>query len=106
MPIVDGIEATRQIREVERNPNSNIELSLHAIIYGRTPIIAVSASLSEDRVQEYIESGFDGWILKPIDFKRLEDIIGAIEDEQMREGLLYGAENWDKGGWFKMKGEQ
>jgi len=106
MPIVDGIEATRQIREFERNPTSSIELSPRAVIYGCIPIIAVSASLSEDRVQEYIESGFDGWILKPIDFKRLEAIIGAIEDEQMREGLLYGAENWDRGGWFKIKSEQ
>jgi len=105
MPLVDGIEATRQIRDFENELSSGIELSPRVATYGRIPIIAVSASLSESRVQEYIESGFDGWILKPIDFKQLEAIIIAIEDEQIRELLLYGAGNWDKGGWFKFKSE-
>jgi len=105
MPIVDGIEATRMIREFENEPSSNLELSPRVATYGRIPIVAVSASLSEERVHEYMESGFDGWILKPIDFKRLEAIILAIEDERTREILLYGAGNWDKGGWFKVKNE-
>jgi hypothetical protein len=57
-------------------------------------------------VQEYIESGFDGWVLKLIDFKRLEAIIVAIENEKIRASMLYGARNWDKGGWFKVKSEE
>jgi hypothetical protein len=44
--------------------------------------------------------------LKPIDFKRLEAIIRGITDQQMREVLLYGAGGWEKGGWFKMKGNE
>jgi len=61
-------------------------------------------SLSETRVQEYIDIGFDGWILKPIDFNRLEAVLTAIEDEKTREILLYGAGSWEKGGWFHIKG--
>ena len=57
-------------------------------------------------MQEYIESGFDGWVLKLIDFKRLEAIIVAIENEKIRASMLYGARNWDKGGWFKVKSEE
>lgn len=82
----------------------SISLSPRVAPYGRIPIIVVSASLSEQKVQEYIEIGFDGWILKPIDFMRLEAILVAIEDEQTREILLYGAGNWEKGGWFKKPG--
>ncbi len=87
------------------NSKEDLELSPRVASYGRIPIIAVSASLSEERVNEYMESGFDGWILKPIDFKRLEAILIAIEDEQTREILLYGSGNWDKGGWFIVKNE-
>lgn len=105
MPIVDGMEATRMIRELEKAPFSNIEYSPRVVAYGRIPIVAVSASLSEERVHEYVDNGFDGWILKPIDFKRLEAILTAVEDEQTREILLYGAGIWHKGGWFKAKSE-
>jgi hypothetical protein len=48
---------------------------------------------SKECVQEYIESGFDGWVLKLIDFKRLEAIIVAIGDEQIRTSMLYRARN-------------
>ncbi|KAE9367641.1 hypothetical protein N431DRAFT_494579 [Stipitochalara longipes BDJ] len=106
MPLVDGIEATRMIRKFEQKPNAELDLSPRIATYGRIPIIAVSASLSEEYVQEYIDSGFDGWITKPIDFERLEAIIVAIEDEQMREVLFYGAGNWNRGGWFKVRGEK
>jgi CheY-like chemotaxis protein len=105
MPLVDGIDATRMIREFEKDPSSGVQLSPRVATYGRIPIAAVSASLSEERVHEYIYSGFDGWILKRIDFKRLEAILIAIEDEETRGILLYGNGNWDKGGWFNVKSE-
>lgn len=100
MPLVGGIEATRMIRDLEKQPSSPISLSPRVVPYGRIPIVAVSASLSEHRVREYIDTGFDGWILKPIDFKRLEAILRAVEDEKTREILYYGEGNWEKGGWF------
>lgn len=40
-------------------------------VNGRIPILAVSASLSENQRQEITDVGLDGWILKPVDFKRL-----------------------------------
>lgn len=105
MPLVDGVEATSMIRTFEKEGALSTQLSQRAKGYGRIPIIAVSASLSEYRMHEYIDAGFDGWIMKPIDFKRLETIIIAIEDEQMREGLLYQYGGWEKGGWFKIHGD-
>ncbi|CAG8976457.1 hypothetical protein HYALB_00008047 [Hymenoscyphus albidus] len=83
--------------ESEQKP----KISSRAATYGRVPIIAVSASLTENALDDYLNIGFDGWILKPIDFQRLEAILAAIQDHQVRELLLYGREKWDRGGWFK-----
>jgi CheY-like chemotaxis protein len=104
MPILDGIEATRMIRAFEEKSRGLLHLSQLAAKYGRIPVIAVSASLSEKRVGEYMGAGFDGWILKPIDFKRLDAIIMAITDEHTRKMMMYGSGDWDNGGWFRMQG--
>jgi CheY-like chemotaxis protein len=101
MPLVDGAASTRMIRTFEKECCPPI--TQQAKSYGRIPIIAVSASLLEQARDSYIDIGFDGWILKPIDFKRLESILAATQDEQIRALLLYGNESWEKGGWFKVK---
>jgi CheY-like chemotaxis protein len=103
MPLVDGSEATRLIRNFENSTSPS--LSDHAKSYGRIPIFAVSASLTERYRDEYVDTGFDGWILKPIDFKRLEAMLAAIRDENLRGGMLYVKGSWDKGGWFTLHGE-
>jgi CheY-like chemotaxis protein len=101
MPLADGKASTRLIRahEAEYAP----PISQQVKSYGRIPIIAVSASLSEQSCTEYVNSGFDGWILKPIDFTRLEAILAAIQDENVRRNLLYPTSKWEEGGWFRFK---
>jgi CheY-like chemotaxis protein len=98
MPIVDGTEATHLIREAEEE--KKLFISEQGQTKTRIPIIAVSASLKEHSRQEYISAGFNGWILKPIDFKRLENILAAVKDEALKDDMVYGEGNWDKGGWF------
>lgn len=104
MPLVDGAGSTRLIRAFEDEQEPKI--SERAVEYGRVPIIAVSASLTENALDDYLNTGFDGWILKPIDFQRLEAILVAIQDRQVRELLLYGREKWDRGGWFISRASQ
>jgi DNA-binding response OmpR family regulator len=66
----------------------------------RVPIFAVSASLQRDEEQMFIENGFDGWLLKPIDFRRLNLLLaGVLAEETKREGL-YRPEHFNIGGWF------
>ena len=98
MPVIDGIQSTRLIREFEHNLKP--VTSPHVQAYGRIPIIAVSASISENNRQSYIDVGFDGWIVKPIDFQRLETVLAATEDVGVRRGMRYGMQKWEKGGWF------
>lgn len=50
-----------------------------------------------------MNAGFDGWILKPIDFKRLEALLFGIIDDESRNGAVYVAGQWERGGWFRKR---
>lgn len=100
MPIVDGMTSTKMIRSYEKS-NPERPLSTCAGAAGRIPIIAVSASLVEKERSSYQEAGFDAWILKPINFNRLNDLMKASTDEKLRNEVLYSNhKNWESGGWF------
>lgn len=102
MPIVDGLTSTNMIRSFEKTvPASN--LSRRAGINGRVPIFAVSASLAERELQTYLDAGFDGWVMKPIDFKRLDIFLTGIVDDNARNLCVYKAGQWERGGWFQAR---
>ncbi|KAI5255211.1 hypothetical protein E4T42_01980 [Aureobasidium subglaciale] len=100
MPIVDGLTATKVIRSFEKSHPTHV-LSTRASLNGRIPIIAVSASLLERERQMYIDAGFDGWILKPISFPRLQEIMTGIIDNNVRQRNVYESGAWERGGWFE-----
>ena len=87
------------IRSFEKSHPTHV-LSTRASLNGRVPIIAVSASLVEKKRQTYIDGGFDGWILKPISFNRLSEIMTGIVDKPTRKDNLYANGKWEQGGWF------
>ena len=63
MPIMNGFEATRQIRHLEENPLSNI------------PIVALTANaFAEDRIA-CIDAGMNEHIAKPLDLAKLDKIL-------------------------------
>jgi CheY-like chemotaxis protein len=93
MPIVDGLTVTKMIRSFEKTHPQN-SLSPRAATNGRVPIFAVSASLERER-QIYIDGGFDGWILKPVDFKRLNALLLGIVEEETRNAHLYQPGRWE-----------
>lgn len=99
MPIVDGLTSTKMIRSFEKSHPKG-QISERAALNTRIPIFAVSASLIEKERQKYIDAGFDGWILKPIDFQRLSVLLTGIVEEKTRENCLYAPGQWEKGGWF------
>ncbi|RHZ55745.1 putative sensor histidine kinase/response regulator [Aspergillus thermomutatus] len=104
MPIVDGIESTRMIRQFERE-SSEVPLSEKASKNGRVPVFAVSASLLEKDAQLYIEAGFDGWIMKPINFNRLGVLFDGLRNQDIRNAATYQPGHWEFGGWFKRHGK-
>ncbi|KAF2139357.1 uncharacterized protein K452DRAFT_75753 [Aplosporella prunicola CBS 121167] len=99
MPIVDGLTSTKMIRSFEKSHPTHVQ-STRASLNGRIPIFAVSASLEEKQRQTYIDAGFDGWILKPISFPRLKELLAGIVDHKIRVEALYTPGEWERGGWF------
>ncbi|KAJ8108532.1 hypothetical protein ONZ43_g6397 [Nemania bipapillata] len=93
MPIVDGLTSTKLIRAFERS-------AILGRLSKRIPIFAVSASLMEKDRAIYTDAGFDGWILKPIDFKRLHVLLEGITSDDVRGQCLYQPGEWERGGWF------
>ena len=59
MPVMDGLEATRQIRALDR-PDA-----------GKVPIIAVTANAFEEDVRASMEAGMNAHLPKPADIDML-----------------------------------
>lgn len=102
MPIVDGFTSTKMIRSFEKTRGTAC-LSPRAAPNGRIPVFAVSASLFEKEMDKYMAMGFDGWILKPVDFKRLATLLKGIDEESCRHECLFQPGQWEKGGWFEKR---
>lgn len=104
MPILDGFEATKRIRSIEASSSDGVQIEparTSLELNGRIPIFAVSASLVEHQRENMSKLGLDGWILKPIDFKRLGTILRGITDASERRSCLYHPGcNWEAGGWL------
>lgn len=66
MPEMDGIEATKIIREKEKGAKR------------RTPIIALTAHAMAGHKEAFLASGMDGYIAKPIKYKTLYDTVESF----------------------------
>lgn len=64
MPEMDGIEATRRIREKEKSTNRHL------------PIIALTAYALQGDREKFLAVGMDGYLAKPVDS---EDLFATIE---------------------------
>lgn len=70
MPRLDGLAATREIREIERQLGR-----------GRTPILALTANDLEEETQRILDAGCDAHLTKPI---RKADLVAAIAQHARR----------------------
>lgn len=68
MPVMDGIEATVKIRELEKNS-----------IEKRTPIIALTANTMDNDKDKCISFGMDEFMSKPFDMEKLNVIFRELE---------------------------
>lgn len=96
---MDGGTSTTRIRGLE-SLDTGRGIPVKHQSNGRVPIFAVSASLVEERRKEYMGLGFDGWILKPVDFQRLQVLMDGISHSDIRENAAYQPGAWERGGWF------
>lgn len=68
MPIMDGLEATVKIREIENMNN----------IPSRTPIIALTANTMDNDRDKCISYGMDEFMAKPFDIEKLKSIFSEL----------------------------
>jgi CheY-like chemotaxis protein/HPt (histidine-containing phosphotransfer) domain-containing protein len=76
MPEMDGIEAGRRIREIGSDYARNV------------PMIALTANAIAGNREMFLENGFNDFISKPVDIKRLDAVLNRwIRDKQSKETL-------------------
>ena len=67
MPVMDGIETTMCIREMEVDCLTDCK---------KVPIIALTANATSGKRKMFLKNNFDDFLAKPIDVKKLNDIVG------------------------------
>lgn len=67
MPVLDGLGATRQIREIEVSRGVR-----------KTPIVAITAHATAEHREECLRSGMDGFVTKPISLPSLLAVFSEL----------------------------
>ena len=67
MPVMDGIEATRAIRKMEKASNAD-----------KVPIIAVTANAMKGDRERFIDAGMNDYISKPLKSRNLCEVINRV----------------------------
>lgn len=77
MPKLDGLEATKKIRQIERD-----EMRV------RTPIIALTGNVTEGQRNECLKAGMDDYLSKPIPLETLRDMMQRWLPELQDDSIL------------------
>ena len=72
MPVMDGLEATRHIRSMNRRDSKTI------------PIVAMSANAFQEDVEKSLAAGLNEYLTKPLDEKKLTETMKKYLGKKMR----------------------
>lgn len=76
MPVLDGFQATTKIREMERNRSpSRCKREF-------MPVVAMTAHAMSGDAERIISAGMDGYISKPLNAKKLQELLLSIASGQ------------------------
>lgn len=89
MPVMDGLEATRQIRSIEKDSGRD----------RRTPIVAMTAHALKGDKSKCLEAGMDDYITKPFRSDKLQRVLKRTLDQNKELEL----KAWDDSTAFDLK---
>jgi len=72
MPVMDGVEVTRRLREMG---------------YDR-PIVALTANAVSGQQDVFLKNGFDDFISKPIDIRKLDAVLNRLVRDKQPRGVV------------------
>jgi PAS domain S-box-containing protein len=75
MPVMDGLEATRLIRQIEGTRAA-------------TPIVALTANVMMGQLERCLEAGMNDYLTKPLDIARLQDVLDRFLAPAMSDETL------------------
>ncbi|MBP3577880.1 MAG: response regulator [Lachnospiraceae bacterium] len=71
MPEMDGIETLHAMKEMEDYPSKE------------APVVILTANAIVGAKEKYLKEGFDAFLAKPIDYKKLEALIAELLDKSL-----------------------
>lgn len=77
MPTMDGLQATRAIRELDDPAKANV------------PIIAMTAHAMQGDRERCLTAGMDGYLAKPIDAKQVVSLVEELSAVEPREAAIF-----------------
>jgi len=92
LPDINGVELSGQLRKLAAHQNREL------------PIVAVSAQVLKEEVEGYLAAGFDGFIAKPVQMKKLRPMLAKVIKGYSEAGL--GLPEADQTGAGKIGSEQ
>jgi len=72
MPVMDGLEATRAIRNMEDRPDGKL-----------IPIVAMTANAFEEDVKKSLDAGMNGHLSKPLNIKKMYALLDMLLNEDV-----------------------
>jgi CheY-like chemotaxis protein/HPt (histidine-containing phosphotransfer) domain-containing protein len=98
MPVMDGLTATRKIREMEKEKK-----------LGHIPIVAMTAHAMEGHKQTCLAAGMDHYLSKPAGGETIKAVLAKIFDAESRNGRALveafdDSPHWNSGDTLKRLG--
>jgi HPt (histidine-containing phosphotransfer) domain-containing protein len=88
MPVKDGYEATKEIRDAElRMRNAEFGMRNHEGFQFRTPILAMTAHAAKADRQKALDAGMDDYITKPLKREKLLTMVEKWLRPQSASGI-------------------
>ncbi|KAL4920823.1 hypothetical protein BDW62DRAFT_198704 [Aspergillus aurantiobrunneus] len=87
MALANGHRTAQMIRAIEQEERARDAFFGASVCLRRVPMFVISTPLNGPNRQAYIDSGFDGWIRKPIDHDELKTIIEGVHNKEIQNQL-------------------